>query len=263
MIQYPAIMNPTSTEVRTITSTHVHQEYQIFISLPLSYASSNKTFPVLYLLDGNGTYTILRPLIELQQIVQHIPELIIVGIGYPQQTYMDTLGLRGRDLTPIELTPEEKAGGYPFEETGGGPQFLNFLVHELIPLIDKDFRTEPNDRALLGWSLGAIFVLYTMFEQPDLFKRMIAISPGIDFPDTNKQSLKQTPSLPVKLYLGVEAPSDDPKTLNEIEVARQFVKVVSEQNYAGLEVKLEVFEGEDHFSVGPIGSIRGLKHIYE
>jgi len=263
MIQYPSINNPTPTEVRTITSTHVHQEYQLFISLPLSYASSNKTFPVLYLLDGNATYTLVRPLIELQQIIQLIPELIIVGIGYPQQTYMDTLGLRGRDLTPIELTPEQKAGGYPFEETGGGPQFLNFLVHELIPLIDQDFRTEPNDRALLGWSLGAMFVLYTMFEQPDLFKRMIAISPGIDFPDTDKQSLKQNPSLPVKLYLAVEAPSDDARTLKEIELTRQFVKVISEQNYAGLEVTLQVFEGEDHFSVGSIGSIHGLQNIYQ
>jgi predicted alpha/beta superfamily hydrolase len=263
MIQYPAITNPTPTEVRTITSTYVQQEYQLFISLPASYAASDKTFPVLYLLDGNATYTMVRPLIELQQISDLIPELIMVGIGYPTATYMDTAALRGRDLTPVELTPEQKAGSYPFEETGGGPQFLNFLMYELIPFIDQNFRTDPNDRALLGLSLGALFVLYTLFEQPDLFKRLIAISPSIDLLDMDKRSLKENPFLPVKLYWGTEAPSDDLQILKEIEMTRQFVKDIRELNTEDLEVHLRIYEGEDHFSVGTIGFIHGLRKVYQ
>jgi predicted alpha/beta superfamily hydrolase len=263
MIQYPAMINPTPTEVRTITSTYVQQEYQLFISLPASYATSDKTFPVLYLLDGNATYPLVRPVIEILQIIQQIPDLIVVGIGYPAATYMDTAALRGRDLTPVELTPEQKAGdAYPFEETGGASRFLSFLTHELIPYIDQNFRTDPNDRALLGWSLGGASVLYTLFEQPNLFQRLIAVSPSIDMLDTEKRSLKEKPPLPVKLYWAIEAPSDDPQTRKEVELHRQLMKDICEPNHEGLEIDLKIYEGEDHFTVGPIGFVHGLREVY-
>lgn len=262
MIQYPAITNPVPTEIRTITSAYVQQEYQLFISLPASYAASDKIFPVLYLLDGNATYTMVRPPVETLQIIQLVPELIIVGIGYPQATYMDTLALRGRDLTPIELPPEQKAGdGYPFEETGGASRFLSFLAHELIPFIDQNFRTDPNNRALLGWSLGGAFVLYTLFEQPDLFKRLIAVSPSIDMLNRDNQ-FKESLPLPVKLYWGIEAPADNLQILKEIELHRQFVTDIRERNHEGLEVHFQIYEGEDHFSIGIIGSIHGLRAVY-
>ena len=263
MIQYPAMINPTPTEVRNITSTYVQQEYQLFISLPASYAASDRIFPVLYLLDGNANYTTVRPLIEIQQLINLIPDLIMVGIGYPTATYMDTVALRGRDLTPVELTPEQKVGSYPWEATGGGPDFLNFLMYELIPFIDQNFRTDPNDRGLLGVSLSATFVLYAMTEQPNLFQRLVAVSPGIEFPYKNKQSLRENPSHPVKCYLAIEAPADDLEILKEIELVRQFVKDIREKNYEGLEIDLKIYEGEDHFSVGAIGFIHGLRKVYQ
>jgi hypothetical protein len=53
----------------------------------------------------------VRQIVELLQIPQILPELIIVGIGYPKDTYMQTLSLRGRDLSPTPKPPEEEAGG--------------------------------------------------------------------------------------------------------------------------------------------------------
>lgn len=264
MIQYPAIVNPTPTITRTISSIYVTQEYQLFISLPQTYSDSKRTFPVLYLLDGNLTYTLVRPIVELQQILQRVPDLIIVGIGYPRESYLETASLRGRDLTPIELTPAQKAGtSYPFEDTGGASHFLSCVTHELIPFIDANFRTEPNDRALAGYSLSATFVLYAMFQQPVFFKHMIAISPGIsDILDSENEYAKLHSSLPLKLFLGVESRSDDPETLKSIELAQHFVKVIGERKYEGLETKLHIFEGTDHVSVGPIAFTYALREIY-
>ena len=38
--------------------------------------------------------------------------------------------------------------------SGGAPAFLDFLEHELIPFIDRTYRTNTSDRGLLGHSLG-------------------------------------------------------------------------------------------------------------
>jgi predicted alpha/beta superfamily hydrolase len=266
MIQYPAIFNPTQTEVRTLSSTNVSQEYQLFISLPQTYTESNKTFPVLYVLDGNGMFPLVKPIIEQLQLAQLVPELIIVGIGYPTNTYMDTAALRGRDLTYIELTPEQKAvSGYPwYEETGGAPRFFSFIAQELVPYIDREFRTDPDERALAGFSLGGTFVVYAMFQQPGLFNRMIANSPVVeDFLDIENQYAQVHSVLPLKFILATESPSDDAETRQWVERRRQFVKVLDDRKYEGLKTRLHIFEGIDHVSVGAIGFTYALREIYQ
>jgi predicted alpha/beta superfamily hydrolase len=80
---------------------------------------------------------------------QRMPPVIIVNIG--QSPAGDAMTLRAHDFTPIALA--NVAG------SGGGPAFLDFLEHELIPLIDRTYRTNPSDRGLLGHSLGGEFAL--------------------------------------------------------------------------------------------------------
>lgn len=265
MIQYPAIINPTQTEVRAFSSTHVNQEYQLFISLPQTYTESNKTFPVLYLLDGNGIFALVKPIIELLQLMQRVPELILVGIGYPKATYMETLSLRSRDLTYLKMTPEQKAAkDFPVEETGGASRFFSFIAQELVPYIDREFRTDPHERALAGFSLGGTFVVYAMFQQPSLFNRMIANSPDVeDILDIENQYAKAHSSLPLKFILATESPADDAEPQQWVERRRQFVKVIDDRKYAGLDTKLHIFEGIDHASAGPIGFTYALRDIYQ
>ena len=85
---FATISNPTPTEVRAIASTFIDQEYRLFISVPADYATSDKIFPVLYLLDGNATFAIVRQFTELLTAFGQIPEIIIIGVGYPLDTYM-------------------------------------------------------------------------------------------------------------------------------------------------------------------------------
>jgi uncharacterized protein len=269
MIHYPAIANPTQTLVRDVSSAHVKQDYRLFISLPQNYTGSEKRFPVLYVLDGNGMFALVKSIIEIQQISQSVPELIIVGIGYPTKTYRECIGLRGRDFTPVELTPEQKAGiAYPFEETGGASRFFAFIAEELIPSIDREFRTDSDDRALTGFSLGSVFALYALFHYPVLFSRLVAVSPGIPFDywvdgvlDTEKAYAKQHSSLPVRVFIGVES-SGNGASIEQVENCRQFVKRIGERNYQALETRFQIFEGTDHTAVGPVGLTYGIRDVY-
>jgi hypothetical protein len=263
MIEIPAVTNSTPTLIRTLHSATINQEYRLFISLPALYAESEKSYPVLYLLDGNGVFGFVRSIVELQQVIQTVPELIIVGIGYPTATYMDTLSLRGRDFTVNKLTPEEKAGGYPFEETGGAARFFTVLRDEIIPSIDREFRTLERDRALAGWSLGAAFSLYTLFQTPLLFNRIISISPYVNRLERLELPAVQDPAfLPVKLYVGIERSADTPELNTQIARTEQFLKRLSENGDNKFITRFHVLEGIDHAQSGPIGYTHALKEIY-
>jgi predicted alpha/beta superfamily hydrolase len=133
-------------------------------------------------------------------------------------------------LTHRELTAEEKGGGYPFEETGGAGNFLNFLVHELIPFIEAKYRTDTKNRALVGWSLAAPFILYATFQQPGLFPSMIAISPSVDkvILDLEAAYASNHSALPLRLFLGIEAPVETPDSRQGIAEIHAFVQGIEQ-----------------------------------
>ena len=165
-----------NTEARILKSTCVGEEYQIGIWLPFSYASSNQTYPVLYVTDGDYAFGLSTGLIPTLIGTKEIPEILVVGIGYNHLSNYDEFGtLRSRDMLPpsfVHAPPDSRT-----------PQFIDFLKQELFPLIETEYRGSPDERALYGFSVGGFFTLYTLFTRPDLFQRYIAASctwPGAD-----------------------------------------------------------------------------------
>jgi predicted alpha/beta superfamily hydrolase len=77
--------------------------------------------------------------------------------------------LRARDFTPT------RTSGDP--NSGGAPAFLDFLEHELIPFIDRTYRTNTSDRGLLGHSLGGLFALYALEQRPRCFSELSPQAP--------------------------------------------------------------------------------------
>jgi predicted alpha/beta superfamily hydrolase len=78
-------------------------------------------------------------------------------------SYPNNVNQRFRDLTP---TPAGQNGA------GGGPKLLAFLKDELIPYITKKYPSNGSN-ILWGHSLGGLFVLYTLFTEPQLFDAYI------------------------------------------------------------------------------------------
>ena len=67
-----------------------------------------------------------------------------------------------------------------------------FLSKELIPNIEKDYRTN-SYRILSGHSASGQFVLYTLTSEPTLFNAYFAVSPSLDW-DNNlpQRSLEES-----------------------------------------------------------------------
>lgn len=249
------VQNPVPTTVLPFTSTLNGQEYRLFFSLPASYEESDQRYPVLYVLDGNGLYALVKQITELVPApIREIPELIIVGVGYPLPTYAHTAKIRGRDLTFEPFTPQPD-DHYPWGETGGAMTFLKTLTEEILPFIEGKYRTNPADRGLIGWSLSGGFAHRAIFLHPGLFSRVVMI----DSFDEEAERLAEQPgcAAPVqRLFFGYASESATPE--NEAQLSRH-IEVV---NGLGTRAKAHKFEGETHFTVVPAAISRGLREVY-
>lgn len=157
--------------VGRITSAALGGEVRDFtVRLPASYPREpRRRYPVIYVLDGppldghtaEGTVRVAGAGVA--------PEMIVVGIPNMQRAG------RSRDFLPPWLSFRRRDGS-PF--TGGADKFLRFLRDELVPRIERDYRTAA-PRLLVGHSLGAIFVCYSLGAAPALFDARFAHSPAI------------------------------------------------------------------------------------
>ena len=57
--------------------------------------------------------------------------------------------------------------------SGGGAHFLAFLHEELFPFINARYRTVPDDRTLSCYSYGGTFGVFTLFNRPETFQRLL------------------------------------------------------------------------------------------
>lgn len=133
-----------------LKSEILNEEREIQVYLPDSYETSNKNYPVLYLLDGQRLFLHGVSLLQSFTHFKVTPEFIVVGIT---NKYPD----RFRHFYAVDT-------------------FLNFIEKEVVQLIDNTFRTS-KERLLFGWEYGGAFVIKSMLKKPDLFNAYIASSP--------------------------------------------------------------------------------------
>jgi hypothetical protein len=265
--QYPQVTIP-NTEVRGVSSSNVGQEFKIFVALPRSYADLDKTYPVLYVLDANGTFGMFTETIRMLQFGEELPEMIIVGIAYPVNGFVETLGLRARDYTPtvdsewfdeyVESRPDMvKSGG-----TGGAGNFLKFLREELMPFIQSNYRIDPEDKAIAGASFGGLFALYALFHYPDTFNRYIIGSPSIWWDEAvtftyESEFAASNVDLSAKVFMSVGALEAE----DMIAPMQKLARTLQDRGYDSLELKTRIFEDEAHMSACLAGVSTGLRAV--
>ncbi|HWJ12913.1 MAG TPA: alpha/beta hydrolase-fold protein [Gemmatimonadaceae bacterium] len=146
---------PGETRVVRIPSKILGEERVVHVSLPLNYGVARRRYETTYLLDGH---------------VRQFFDITVAAAGY------DVVA----DLQHDYATPPQIVVGVDQIDRGadlGRNQelFTRFLVEELIPYIDREFRTN-RYRTLIGHSLGGRFALMTFCRAPGVFPAVIAIS---------------------------------------------------------------------------------------
>ena len=249
---YPPVTIPGS-EVRKITSSIVGgQEYELQILLPSGYEGSNKKYPVVYLMDSQWDFPVVKSIYGQQYFDGFIPELIVVGVTWGGKN-PNPDSLRARDYTP---TNEPR-----LLQSGGADKFLDFMKSELFPFIKKNYRVN-QDRTLMGCSLGGLFTLYTLFTHTDMFTGYAAASPAVGWDNEalyqyEKSFADQKLNKPVRVYM----------TVGDVERGRPgFEKMANkmlDRNYSNVKLRSKVLENTGHSGTKSETYSRGLQYVYE
>ena len=231
----------------SIQSKVLNENRKFLINLPKGYDDSDKSYPVIYRLDGDSdlfieTVGVINHLVYMEEI---IPEMIVVLIENTD---------RNRDMMPTNTSW--------FKTEPGAENFKNFIENELMPHIDGSYRTT-NEKLLCGQSLSAIFTLYYLLTSPYSFDSFIACSGG--FPDCEEYFIKltndflkrkQTKTTNIFLTHGLKD-FLDPEGIIKEQLLRFTDKIESKENVVS---KLKIYEDEGHV---PFQSLyHGLRFKY-
>ena len=228
-----------------INSANLGEERTILVRVPAAYAGRDEKFPVVYMLDAHAPQNaMMSGIVEQQAWGGMMPEMIIVGIQNTNRT---------RDLTPTKLA--DRAG------SGGGDKFLDFLEKEVIPLVEKNYRTQPF-RVFVGHSLGGLTAVYAALERPDLFNAYIAASPVLhwdnDFVIRRAEELfKQNRDWKKTMFIGLGNEPDYTKGFNAFQA---LLKRTKPKNF---EYEFQEYPKENHGSVVLPVYYAGLRKVFE
>lgn len=217
--------------------------YRVY--LPDSYRwADNRRYPVLFLLDGQNRFGHTATSVDTLASAGDIPEMIVVGIDSTQRT---------RDFTPTHW--EAIVGG------GGADKFKRFLSSELIPAVEKGFRSS-GYRILSGHSLGGLFALYCLSAEPALFQGYMAIAPNLEWDRNLAQRLLQKTfegNRAIKGFAYIARADDSGPALADFEAVANTFKSKAPP---GLRWQAAAFADETHSSVPLLAQIEALRRLY-
>ena len=176
-----------------ITSKVMGADYQLYISFPNSYSTKDSiTYPVLYVMDGRRDFIMFNQINRFLSYSGNTEDVIIVGVGFTLDSTKWSR-LRLYNFTPSKFMDSAKISKMEIKQglpkgtikTGGGPKFLEVLKTEIIPFVDKNYKTN-SDRGITGHSLGGLFTAYCLLNSDGYFTRFGINSPYLKY---NKEKL--------------------------------------------------------------------------
>lgn len=255
-----------NTEVHNLSAKELKREYQVYVSLPTSYKSSTKHYPVVFVTDAPYAFPVSRALAaRVGARGRGLEDFILVGLSYAKG---DTPEYgRRRDYTPSQPADTYKSdipGREPaFGEAEG---YRRFIASDVFPLIEKTYRADMSRKIFVGHSYGSLLGLHVMFTEPTMFSHYIMGSPSLWYGkrimfEREQAYAAQHKDLKAKVFFGVGGL--EAKTAgNEDDMVgdlKKFEKLLKAHRYPNLHITSTVFAGEDHLTVAPQLFTRGLK----
>jgi uncharacterized protein len=125
---------PPIPQKLVVHSNLLNEDRVIWVRTPHGYESGKDPLPVLYLTDGDAHINEIGSTIDFLVDSGRMPPLIVVGITNTDRT---------RDLTPTHSDDKDSDGKETAPTSGGGDRFFDFIQTELMPQIEKHYRTAP------------------------------------------------------------------------------------------------------------------------
>ena len=228
----------------TISSQKLNEDRQIFIGLPPSYDKNpGQKYPILLLLDGDFLFDPFQGALSYAYYWDDIPEVIIVGISQNKNNERET------DCMVDETT------GLPSEK---GESFFEFIGMELIPYIQKKYRTAPF-KIIAGLDTTAAFSNFYLYKDIPVFDAYISMSPelatGMEEQIPDRLAAIEKPIF----YYHSSADGDIKKMRKRIQTMDELAKKITKPT---LFYKFDDFKGASHYSLVLNSIPSALYHIF-
>lgn len=255
------------TEVHTLPAKALKRDYEIYVSLPLSYKTSTRRYPVVFVADAPYAFPVVRAISKrVGDTGQGLEEMIVVGLGYAKG---DTANYgRRRDYTPTNTADPSWKSDMPGRPLalGEAEGFRRFIAAEVFPFIARSYRADMGRKVFIGHSYGSLLGLQALFTEPAMFDTYILGSPSLWFGkrvmfERERAYAASHMDLKAKVYFGVGGLENGGGGDDMVADMKEFEKLLKSRNYPNLKIQSRVFADEDHFTVAPHIATRGLKWV--
>lgn len=252
--------------------------HDVHIALPPSYEHGDRAYPVLWVTDASLSFLLAVGLLNWLQ--QEVAELIVVGVGAPDESDHHAFGgRRTHDFYPRPRWVNAGPGGERMEADlpegtradggGGADAMLSFLLDELRPQLAAEFRLA-DDHGLVGFSGGGHFVGYALFSRPTAFGRYLAGSPALSGCEDLLFTLEADHAathddLAAQVFLGAgEAELADPfvAAADIVGSTTRMAQLLRLRAYPSLQLTTRLYPGQTHLSALSYALSDGLRTLY-
>lgn len=173
-----------------LASPQLARTSEIAVYLPPSLAAarlagvpSDRRYPVIYFHDGQNVFDDRTSFVgeweadeTLERLASEGIEAIAVAIPNGGEARMD-------DYNPWR--EKNFLRGHKGEVGGKGDAYMEWLVEEVKPLIDRSFPTQADRKStgLVGSSMGGLISLYGILKYPEVFGLVGSMSPSVRWHD--------------------------------------------------------------------------------
>lgn len=146
-----------------------------------------------------------------------------------------------RNMTPWPAPPLVP-GGHPFG--GGAEEFLAFLLQKVLPEAEAAAGAAPNDRAVLGTSLGGLFALRAAC-RTEAFSACAALSGSFWYPGFTEW-LRRNPCRARRCFLGLGRKEAETRHPLLASIGTRTAETAAILREEGITVEEAVFPGGHH-----------------
>lgn len=223
-------------------SAKLGESRRLKIQLPRNYEkNTEKKYPIVLVMDADYLFEPVAGNVDYFSYWEDMPESIVVGIMQDDSRYDDC------SYDDKTFVPTEK-----------GAQFFEFVGMELIPYIDKKYRTAKFIIGV-GHDFTANFLNYYLFKDPPLLNGYINLSPDLA-PMIDERLVDRIPKIPGKIFYYLATGTDDIKGLMEsVESLNTQLSALKSNSF---NYYYDNFDGATHYSLGGRGIPNALEKIF-
>jgi S-formylglutathione hydrolase FrmB len=152
----------TVKESLTIESKILAKQVKYTIYLPYDYETSNRYYPVVYLLHGLGDND-------------------MGWIQFGEANLITDECIANREISPMILVTPDGGTSFYINNNDNSLRYEDFFIQEFIPFIEKTYRirAEKRFRGIVGLSMGGFGTLNYALKYPEKFAACVAFSAAL------------------------------------------------------------------------------------